>query len=511
MIDDTAFFRRLVEKGSDAILTIDGDSTVLFANESVERVFGYAPEELEGESLTAVMPDRFEQRHHEAVERYLTTGERGLDWNGIRLPGEHRDGHEIPLSITFEEHEYDGERVFSGIIRDVSEQEAYERALEELQGTVRQLLDARDRNEVAAVVVETAESLEFPVASVALFEPAGDALAPVARSAAAEAVLEPGTVLGAPDDPVRAAVDAGEPRRYGPDDGTPAGIGPLLVLPIGESGALAVGRPVADADAGVPEPEGEGEPISDRDAELAQLLAANAGAALNRVAHEVELRARNEQLERFASILSHDLRDPLNAAGAQVALARAEHDGDSEYLDELEAIHDRMAGLVEDVLALAREGQAVGEPEPIELPVLAETAWSIAGTGTAPLEVDDDLGTVLADEERLQTLLENLFGNAIRHAGEGVTVRMGPLESGRGFYVADDGPGIPEADRETVFDYGYTTAEAGSGLGLNIVERIATAHGWTVRATESEDGGARFEFEVEVEQLPPRTSEISGS
>jgi len=459
-------------------------------------VFGYAPEEIEGEPLTTVVPDRFGQRHHEALERYVATGDRGIEWNGIRLPGEHRDGHEIPLSITLEEHEYDGQRVFSGIIRDVTDQQEYERALEDLHGTVQQLLAARDREEVATIVAEAAERLGFPVASVSLTDPAGDALVPTARSTAAETILDPDTVLGGPDGPVPATLEAGDLRRPGPGDGTlPAGVDRLLVLPIGEIGVLSVGRSAGEAGA-------DGEPISDRDAELAQLLAANAEAALNRAAREAELQTRNEQLERFTSILSHDLRDPLNSAGAQVALARAEHDHDSEYLRELEAIHDRMTELVDDVLTLAREGQTVGEPEPVELTAVVREAWSVAGDGSATLELADDLGTVMADEERLRTLLENLFGNAVRHAGETVTVTVGALADGRGFYVADDGPGIPNAEREAVFDYGYTTDDDGSGLGLNIVEQIGTAHGWAVRATESEQGGARFEFEID--RLPAR-------
>jgi signal transduction histidine kinase len=72
-----------------------------------------------------------------------------------------------------------------------------------------------------------------------------------------------------------------------------------------------------------------------------------------------------------------------------------------------------------------------------------------------------------------------------------VTVTVGGLPDG--FYVADDGEGVPPADRDRVFERGYTTGD-GTGLGLSIVEQIVGAHGWSVRATESEDGGARFEI-----------------
>jgi signal transduction histidine kinase len=72
-----------------------------------------------------------------------------------------------------------------------------------------------------------------------------------------------------------------------------------------------------------------------------------------------------------------------------------------------------------------------------------------------------------------------------------------PLDFSAGFAVADDGPGIPEDERDDVFDHGFTTAEDGTGFGLAIVERIAQAHGWSVSVTEGRDGGARFEFRTD--------------
>jgi signal transduction histidine kinase len=74
-----------------------------------------------------------------------------------------------------------------------------------------------------------------------------------------------------------------------------------------------------------------------------------------------------------------------------------------------------------------------------------------------------------------------------------VTVTVGDFAEG--FFVADDGPGIPEQDREVVFERGYSTAD-GTGYGLAIVAELATAHGWSVTATESESGGARIEISI---------------
>ncbi|MGQ4555618.1 ATP-binding protein [Halobellus sp. GM3] len=100
---------------------------------------------------------------------------------------------------------------------------------------------------------------------------------------------------------------------------------------------------------------------------------------------------------------------------------------------------------------------------------------------------------MLADSDRLQNLFENLFRNAVEHAGESATVRVGLLD-GRGFYVEDDGAGIPTEERDRVFDLGHSTADRGTGYGLAIVKWIADAHGWEVSVTDGTEGGARFEF-----------------
>ena len=102
---------------------------------------------------------------------------------------------------------------------------------------------------------------------------------------------------------------------------------------------------------------------------------------------------------------------------------------------------------------------------------------------------------------RLRQLVENLLSNALNHGGDDVTIRVGQLPDGAGFYVADDGPGIPPAGRDAIFDQGFSTTSDGTGFGLAIVKGIAEAHGWSVGVTESVDGGARFEVKTEV--YPP--------
>ncbi|MFC6974334.1 PAS domain S-box protein [Halomicroarcula sp. GCM10025709] len=138
---DAARFESLTQNTSFAVVTIDEESTVQYASEAVDDLFGYAPAELVGESLTAIMPERFHDAHHAAVSEYLTTGERALAWDWIELPGCHRDGTEIPLGVSFGERDApDGHR-FTAVIRDISEQRDRVERLDRLATAMEESMD----------------------------------------------------------------------------------------------------------------------------------------------------------------------------------------------------------------------------------------------------------------------------------------------------------------------------------------------------------------------------------
>ncbi|WP_018258180.1 hybrid sensor histidine kinase/response regulator [Halomicrobium katesii] len=204
---------------------------------------------------------------------------------------------------------------------------------------------------------------------------------------------------------------------------------------------------------------------------------------------ERELQRKNDRLEEFVSVVSHDLRNPLQVLRG--ALDGAAETGDRAHFERGHRAIDRMEDMIIDILALARQGDAVGEFRTVPLAKIVETSWQNLRTADATLVVETDL-RIRASEIRLRQLLENLLRNAVEHAGADTTVRVGTLSDG--FYVADDGRGIPAADRDRVFDTQYSTAPNGTGFGLAIVSGIADAHGWRITLTESEDGGARFEF-----------------
>ncbi|XGI83958.1 response regulator [Halorutilales archaeon Cl-col2-1] len=207
---------------------------------------------------------------------------------------------------------------------------------------------------------------------------------------------------------------------------------------------------------------------------------------------EKELELQNERLDEFASVVSHDLRNPLNVAQGRLEMAR--ETGDEDEFDEAEEALERVESIVNDVLDLARQGQTVGETDEVSLKETVRDAWRNVHTKDASVEIDDRLGTVSADESRLREALENLFRNSVEHGGDDVSIHVGSLEDG--FYVEDDGEGISEDESEKIFDHGYTTTDEGTGFGLSIVESIVEAHGWEIDLESSSFGGARFEIQT---------------
>ncbi|AAV45502.1 membrane associated histidine kinase [Haloarcula marismortui ATCC 43049] len=228
---------------------------------------------------------------------------------------------------------------------------------------------------------------------------------------------------------------------------------------------------------------------------------------------------RNERLDEFAAVVAHDLRNPLNVASGQVELERM--DRDSKHLQAAATAMDRMETLIDRTLTLARSGHVISDTETVALAELVDGCWEAVPTMDGTLE-NEVTAVIDADPDRLRHLFENLFRNAVEHGSTGsqtesddsvehgstgrqspsadtlergsvdLTVRVGEMAGG--FYVADNGSGIPPAKRDAVLDDGYTTTDGEGGLGLAIVQRIVEAHGWEIDITESDEGGTRFEI-----------------
>ena len=509
-----ALLSTLIETLPAGVLAEDASRNVLTVNQRLIDLFGMSgsPEELAGADCERLVrevddlfveDDEFVDRTNDLIDEQTPVFNEEWELRDGRTFSRGHRPIELPNG---EGHLW--------VYHDVTERAERERRLEALNETSRELVSATTREAVAEIGVSAARDvLGLEANAIHLYDEKRAALPPVAATdAVSELVGEPPTFTGGDSvawrvyrdgDPLALGDVHDDPDVYNPE--TP--VRSELHLPIGEYGILIAGSPTPEA-------------FDAEDVVLGEILAANVATALEQVdrteqlrAREAELSRQNERLEEFASVVSHDLRNPLNVADGHLELLRDECE--SDRIDDIATAHTRMADLIDDLLALAREGESVSETEWIDLECLVGECWGNVATADATV-VTDVTGRIAADRNRLKQLLENVFRNAVEHGstgsrtraddavehGRGVTVTVGTLDDG--FYVADDGPGIPEDERERVFEAGYSTTESGSGFGLAIVERVADAHGWSVRVTDGADGGTRFEVTgVDVDDGDP--------
>jgi PAS domain S-box-containing protein len=527
-------FETLFEGSTDAIAEVafePGQAVVRRVNPAFESTFGVEASAVVGRDIDEVVaPPGAEEAAREVTRVARDAGP--VDREVTRRGSD--DVREFHLrTVAFE----GGDAGFA-IYVDVTEHNRRTRALSRLHETARELVLSETDEEVAERAVRAAaDVLGFPVNGVRLYDSSTDALELVAASSATSEVMGDRPTYHRGESIVWEVYERGEPRVVDDvstvDDGVAReGIGSALYLPLGEHGVISMGAP---------EPNG----FDESDVRLGGILAANVEVALDRARRtsllrrrEAELARQNERLEEFASVVSHDLRNPLAVAQGYLDMAKAAAGEETaEEFERVERAHGRIDRLITDLLTLAREGQRVGETTTVSLGEVAREAWRTVDTDGATLRVASDR-ELAADRDRLASLFENLFRNSVEHgstssrsetgdsvehgstgsrsggdaggaddatgsssgsddgdgAGSGVEVVVGALPDGDGFYVEDDGPGIPPEHREQVFERGYSTTREGTGFGLSIVEEIATAHGWTVEATEADGGGARFEI-----------------
>jgi PAS domain S-box-containing protein len=469
-------YRRLVETAPVAIV-VHQDREIVFANQAAADFVGFDdPEEFVGtdpiqyiaEGDRAAVVERVQRLHageetaESIEERYITV-----------------DGAVKHALVAGSAIEYDGEPAIQAVIRDVTERRAYEHELERYRQLVEAMgdgvyaLDAAGRFEM---VNERMTDLTGDSREELLGRDAGEMMTDEGRATVQAAIRS--LLQGA------AASTTVEAMARGPD-GEPVPRELTLTLqPTGSdesfAGTVGVVHDITD-----------------------------------RLERERELERKNERLEAFADIVSHDLRNPLSvvAGHAELALERADEGADAEmlvpHLETVAGATDRMTTLTDDLLTLAKQGETVGERRPVDVGEVAREVWETLRTDGATLAVEAP-GEVEADPTRLEQLVSNLLENAVEHGttdpadpesattatdGGSDELTVTVLGTADGFAVADDGQGIPPDERDQMFERGVSTAD-GTGFGLAIVAQVAEAHGWTVSAGESAAGGARFDIDT---------------
>ncbi len=474
-------YRQFAEQSIVGIYIVQNEC-IQYANPKLAAIFGYDRDELEGMSPLSLVAEC------DRAAETLAAHERGeLGEAHYTFTGQRKDGTTVEIEVHGGRIDYEGDSAIIGVCKDVDDRRRREYTLRALHDATGTLMRAHSEEAVTERAVAAAEDvLGFSLATIRLYDPETERLEPIAATDATTALLGERPAFGCGEALPWRAFSSGEPILAGGSvaarDANDLPLQSTMYVPLDSHGTLGIGS--ADGE------------FTDSDVRLAQVLAANTAAALDRVAYERLLRERererqNERLEEFASVVSHDLRNPLGVARGRLELANEENP--TEHDEDIQWALSRMDSLIEDLLALARQGAVVDETSVVSLESVARAAWTGIESGPATLVVEDELGEIEADADRLARLFENLFRNAIEHSTHEVSVRVGRFSEG--FFVADNGPGIPERERERVFESGYSTGK-GTGLGLAIVRTIAEAHGWEVSISRSEAGGACFEVRI---------------
>ncbi|MFD1587653.1 ATP-binding protein [Halorientalis brevis] len=233
----------------------------------------------------------------------------------------------------------------------------------------------------------------------------------------------------------------------------------------------------------------EGKPVYDEADEFVA-IAGYVRDITDRKQYKRRLEHTNDRLETFNSFLSHDLKNQLQIAKSYLDIAQDNSSDDA--LDRVGEALDRMNEMTTEVLELPRLGFDSIERDAVSLQHLAEDVWDGIDSAETELIFEEDV-TLDVDDGLFRNVLENLFRNAVVHNDAPVTVRIGPLPDEQGFYLQDDGAGIPPAERESIFEFGYSTS--GSGIGLALVREIVEIHDGTISVGDAASGGARFEIQ----------------
>ena len=526
-------YRAVTETAQDAIFTIDRHSNILMVNRAAERIFGYKPEELIGKCLDILIPESMRHRHREGVDHFVRTHERRIPWSGVELPGLHRDGHEIPLEISFGFWEGETGPVFTGFARDIADR----KHVEEQEQRARAQIERRAEEE---------ESFRHLASALNGAVEMQDVLSEVAHRASlvtrADGVYVE-RIVG-PDHLVEVVSVAG---RNTPSRGLriafPGSMTEEILRnrkPVILADMRSVGRSMAhylaevcgDCQALVTPLYAEEEPLGalvllnsrqsgrefrEPDILRARTLGDLTSLALRRVRLLEEEREQKEKAEAAVrvrdetlGIVSHDLRNPLTKISLSAdLLTGSTPEEQPELIATIRTSAQQAQRLIQDLLDVARleAGRFAVNRAPVDPAAIVREVCD----SNQPLadqkqqrivcNIEEPLPRILADRDRLLQVFNNLVGNALKFTPERGTITIEAIAGERAvvFRVRDTGPGLEEGDLKNVFRpywQAKKTAHLGAGLGLAIVRGIIEAHGGTVWAENARDGGARFTFKV---------------
>ncbi|MEZ3163901.1 response regulator [Halorubrum sp. RMP-47] len=468
-------FQSLFNELSQPAVEIDydaGEPIVQSVNVAFEEVFGYAATEIGGESLdAAIVPEHDEETASQINSQFCNS--RQPEAREVT-----RQTDTGPREFLLQAAPFDDRSGGFIIYTDITDRKRREEKLSALHDVAEELAQSETVSEVCdRTITASKEILSFDLSVVGLTD--GDVIKPQAVS---EEVPPDGLVaMSVSEGILGKTYRTGESYVFDDLETVPEANpqGPYksaISVPIGDHGVFQAVATTRNS-------------FNKTDHELTELLIRHTDSALSRLQRERQLEQQTVRFDRFTSMLSHDLRNPLTVAAGHVELLSDECN--SEHLDKIAHAHHRMEELIDNVLMLARNDDAEVTMEPVSVNRAAKQGWQSVNTPNATLSATCEM-TVSAAPSQLKRLFENVFRNAIEHSNGSVSVTVGAMDAG--FYIADTGPGIPEDERDVIFTTGYSTAASGTGLGLAIVSQIVQTHDWNIAVCDSEAGGTRLEI-----------------
>ncbi|HEX8424052.1 MAG TPA: PAS domain S-box protein, partial [Pyrinomonadaceae bacterium] len=462
-------FLTFAESAGDAIIVIDAASDIRFINRAAEKIFGYPIQELLGRNLTLLMPDYLRHVHRAGLARYLSTGTPHINWNGVELPGLHRDGREIVLEISFGEFSENGARYFTGIARDITERKREKEAQRFLVEASALLAASLDYETTLQSVARL--SVPFLADWCIVYVLDDDAsIRPIAvMNADAEKVelvweLErrenqnPGALTGVPK-----AIRTGQPELYADIPTSAAAaiesdagrfrvarhldLRSAMIVPLVARGRTLGAITLATAESG--------RGYSPSDLAFAEDLAQRAAFAVDNARLYREAQEANRLKDEFLATLSHELRTPLTSILGWTNLLRSVKFDETTAERALETIERNARSqkqLIDDLLDASRiiTGKLRLELNPTELkPVVVSACHAARPAAEAKgielnLALDGAASLVAGDAERLQQVVWNLLSNAVKFTPEGgrVEVSLSRVGTQAEISVSDTGQGI---------------------------------------------------------------------
>ena len=520
----------IIEISADAIISVDAQQRIVRFNRGAEEIFGYSQSEVIGRTLDLLLPERFQGVHPQHLARFGSSdvaarrmGERRLI-SGLRASGE-----EFPAEASISKVDVGGERIYTVVLRDITERQRAEQASQFLARAGDLLAGSLDANRTLESVAQLALPLLGDGCKIFLTsdgEPARRAVTAHRNRARATALLRlreipflmkaahpvtPALLEGRSN--LVARLDDADLQALADDPEHLAimrSLSPrsMLVVPLKTRGKT-FGALCFFFDASRTRGHDQ------QDLELAEELARRTSVALDNARLYAEATQAIQARDDVLAVVSHDLGNPLSAIRVNNAvLQRRTPDGDPAHkqIANIRASVDQMERLIRDLLDVKRieAGLLSLERETVVITVLMSEAgeagerWVDGRTLRCSADPDTNGLRVYADSQRILQVLSNLLGNAARFAPPDaeIQVRAQRADDQVVFSVADSGPGIPAEHLPHIFDRFWQarrTGRHGIGLGLAIVKGIVEAHGGRVWA-ESELGvGSTFFFTLPIE------------